>query len=77
MSNARQDDDIQLGNKRDNLGSGSTRLANVSEEQMRGNTNVSVAKDLRFSKNRIHPTMLIEDGETSDFLIEGNINIYS
>ena len=76
MSNARHDDDIQLGNKRENLGSGSTTLPNVSEEQISGNTNVSGAPNIRFSKNRIHPTMLIEDGETSDFLIEGIIKIY-
>ena len=76
MSNALQDDDIQLGNKRENLGSGSTTLPNVSEEQISGNTNTSMAQNVRFAKNRIHPTMLIEDGETSDFLIEGIIKVY-
>ena len=48
-------------------------LANVSEEQLSSNTIVSIIPDLKVTKNRVHPSSLKEDADTTEFLIEGII----
>ena len=46
-------------------------LANVSEEQLSSNTIISIIPDLKAIKNRVHPSSLKEDADTTEFLIEG------